>query len=188
MSSKSLTVNIALAIVFSLLTAVGAYIRLPLRPFAPVTLQIFFVLLAGFILGPYRGALSQVIYAFLGLLNVPVYNAMAFGFPRPSFFASPDFMRTWLPLGYLLGFIAAAFFVGKFTAAKEVNFLSLLLVMVTATFLIYDIGIVYFFIIGIPVHLTFFYSLIGYMAFDLAESLMAAIVALRVQSLLKEPA
>ncbi len=184
MSNKSTITGLALAILFSLLTAAGAYMRLPFRPFEPVTLQIFFVLLAGFILGPYWGALSQIIYTALSIFNVPIFNASTYGFPRPSFFASPDFMRTWMPLGYLLGFIAAAFFIGKFTADKESSFFSILLVMLTAVFLIYDMGIVYFYIIGIPIHLEFFYSLLGYMVFDLIKSLLAAIVAYRMKPLL----
>lgn len=56
------------------LTAVGAWIKIPL-PFTPVpfTLQVFFVLLAGIVLGPSRGAASLLVYLLLGVVGLPVF-------------------------------------------------------------------------------------------------------------------
>ncbi|HNS57277.1 MAG TPA: biotin transporter BioY, partial [Smithellaceae bacterium] len=52
------------ASMFGALTALGAYIMIPLPP-VPITLQTLFVLLAGALLGGYLGALSQVVYILL---------------------------------------------------------------------------------------------------------------------------
>ncbi|MCK9444791.1 MAG: biotin transporter BioY, partial [Tissierellaceae bacterium] len=46
---------------FAGLTAVGAFISIPLGE-VPITLQTLFVLLSGLILGPKLGFLSQLVY------------------------------------------------------------------------------------------------------------------------------
>jgi len=98
---------------FVILTVIGAKIRIPL-PFTPIpmTLQVFFVLLSGSILGSNLGALSQGIYLFLGLIGLPVWSGTESGWQY--FFGSTG--------GYLVGFIAAAYIVGKLTVEKESKF------------------------------------------------------------------
>ncbi|HKY61463.1 MAG TPA: biotin transporter BioY [Gemmatimonadota bacterium] len=58
---------------FAVLTAIGAFVRIPL-PFTPVpiTLQTFFVLASGIYLGGRDAALSQVLYLTLGVAGLPV--------------------------------------------------------------------------------------------------------------------
>ena len=57
---------------FSALTIIGAFIKIPF-PLAPLTLQILFVLMSGFILGPKYGALSQI-------LSQLIHNSYYHGF------------------------------------------------------------------------------------------------------------
>jgi len=71
---RTKTKNMILAALFAALTAAGALIRIPLGP-APITLQFFFTALAGILLGPYLGALSQLMYVLLGLAGLPVFTA-----------------------------------------------------------------------------------------------------------------
>lgn len=52
---------------FAALTAVGAFLKIPLGPSA-ITLQFFFTAMAGCLLGSGCGALSQLIYVLLGLI------------------------------------------------------------------------------------------------------------------------
>lgn len=54
--------------IFSALIAVGAFLRVPV-PLVPFTLQLFFVTMAGFVLGPRLGAVSALVYVALGLLG-----------------------------------------------------------------------------------------------------------------------
>ena len=85
---------------FTTLTVIGAYIRIPL-PYVPLSMQTFFVLLAGYFLGYFYGSLSQILYVLLGLAGMPVFaegGGLAYVF-KPTF-------------GYLLGFPLAAFVVG----------------------------------------------------------------------------
>jgi biotin transport system substrate-specific component len=87
---------------FSVLTAIGALIFLPLYP-VPVTLQTLFTYLSGVVLGPWLGALSQVIYILLGGIGLPVFAEGKAGFGT---LLGPTG-------GYLFGFIAASFTIGK---------------------------------------------------------------------------
>ena len=81
---------------FTALTVVGAYIKIPI-PYIPFTLQIVPVYLAGALLGPRIGMLSQICYVTIGLIGVPVF-AEGGGF---GYIFKPTF-------GYLLGYIAGA--------------------------------------------------------------------------------
>lgn len=61
---------------FAALTALGARLAVPLPGTAvPFTLQVVVVLLAGFVLGPRLGAVSQAVYVGAGLAGLPVFAA-----------------------------------------------------------------------------------------------------------------
>ena len=60
------------ASLFGALTAIGAFIVVPLQP-VPFTLQTFFTALSGVILGGRTAALSQVVYLILGCMGLPVF-------------------------------------------------------------------------------------------------------------------
>jgi len=79
----------------------SAQIAIPL-PFTPVplTLQTFAVLLTGAALGSLRGVLAMGLYAVAGIAGIPWFAEGSSGFAAPSF-------------GYILGFILAAFIVGR---------------------------------------------------------------------------
>ena len=86
-------------------TIVGAHFAVPL-PFTPVpiTFQVFAVLLSGLLLGSRWGALAQVQYLMLGLLNAPVFALGKFGL---GVFLWPNVTG-----GYLLSYPIAAFVAG----------------------------------------------------------------------------
>ncbi len=88
--------NLSLTALFAALTAAGAFLRIP-APGMPITLQFFFTLTAGLLLGPKWGAASQALYLLLGLLGLPVFT-MGGGF---SYVLHPWF-------GFLLGLVPAA--------------------------------------------------------------------------------
>ena len=85
--------NLSLMALFAALTAVGAFITIPVPP-VPFSLQIFFAILAGALLGSRQGAMSIVIYLLLGLCGLPVFTKGA----GLSYLLQPTF-------GYLLGFV-----------------------------------------------------------------------------------
>lgn len=96
MSARKLVYTALLAA----LTAAGAFIRIPIG-FSVITLQFLFTAMAGVLLGPGGGALSQGVYVALGLVGLPIFTAGGgFGYVlQPSF-------------GFLLGLIPAAAVIG----------------------------------------------------------------------------
>jgi biotin transport system substrate-specific component len=97
-SSRRLAASFFWVTAFGILTAVGAWLEIPLTP-VPITLQTFFVLLAGATLGMRRGAMSQVVYLLAGAIGFPVFAGFIGGIMK---LAGPTG-------GYLLSFPVAAF-------------------------------------------------------------------------------
>lgn len=89
-----------LTALFAALTAVGAFLKVPLGTIS-FTLQVFFTCMAGILLGPYAGAASQLVYVLLGLLGVPIFTEGG----GLMYVAKPSF-------GFLLGLIPMAFVIG----------------------------------------------------------------------------
>lgn len=108
------TVNIKIAgiIFFSILTAIGAhiYIVLPWTP-VPLTLQTFFVLSSGVVLGSSAGFLSQLLYILLGIVGMPVYSSGQSGI----------IWLSGITGGYILGFMFAGWIAGKITEVTKNN-------------------------------------------------------------------
>jgi biotin transport system substrate-specific component len=132
------TREITLVALFVVLTTVGGWFKIPIFP-VPITFQTFFVLLSGFALGPFKGALSQILYLVLGLMGLPVF-AHGGGI---GYFLQPTF-------GYLLGFIFAALVTGllfqyfqpvsgawSMVRAVGFNFIGVLLISLTGVGYLY---------------------------------------------------
>lgn len=172
--------DMALCAVFTTLTAVGAFIRVPV-PVVPFTLQFFFTMLAGLLLGGRKGALSVGVYILLGLVGLPVF-AQGGGF---WYILKPSF-------GYLLGFMLAAYVTGSMVERRKrrkklvtgwvmaVNFLGLLIV--------YGIGMVYYYVvcnyvIDTPIAMgpLFLYCFVLAVPGDICLCILAAILTVRVK-------
>ncbi|MDE7075976.1 MAG: biotin transporter BioY, partial [Clostridia bacterium] len=95
-STKLMAVDIAECAVFVALMIAGAYIKIPF-PFMPLTFQTVFAVLAGLLLGWKKGIIAMTVYAFVGLVGLPVFTSGG-GF---SYVLMPSF-------GYIIGFIASA--------------------------------------------------------------------------------
>ena len=91
------------ASLFAALTAIGAFIKIPIpiNP-VPITLQVFFVLLAGLVLGARWGGTSMVVYVMLGVIGLPVFSGGSSGL---GILLGPTG-------GYIIGFVAGAFVTG----------------------------------------------------------------------------
>jgi len=96
------------AAMFGALTAIGAYMVIPLQP-VPITLQDFFTFLAAILLGGYAGALSQVIYILLGIIGLPVFAGGKAGI---GVLLGPTG-------GFLIGLVIGAFVIGKIVELKK---------------------------------------------------------------------
>lgn len=123
-----------LSSLLAVLTAAGAQIRIPVFPI-PFTLQTFFVLLAGSLLGPVWGASSMLVYLALGLMGLPVF-AGASGIAAAI---SPTF-------GYLIGFPVCAFWIGKRISSRDQTAssqLTIFLILLEGQLWIFSLGVLY---------------------------------------------
>lgn len=106
------TTRLVYCAIFTALITIGAFIQIPVPYLDYFTLQFFFVLLSGILLGAKLGGLAVLLYVVIGLIGLPVFAAgggLAY-IVRPSF-------------GYLLGFIVGAYLTGL--VCEKVNCSSL---------------------------------------------------------------
>lgn len=113
---------------FSALMAIGANLTsFLIIGGVPITLQTFFAILAGILLGSKLGAASMVVYAFIGLAGVPVFAKFSGGMDTiisPTF----GFIVSFVLLAYVVGLIAEKFptrkgFVAAALAGLAINYL-----------------------------------------------------------------
>ncbi|EON72028.1 biotin transporter BioY [Lysinibacillus sphaericus] len=100
MLQRHSTLSLVMIAMFAALTAIGAFIKVPL-PVVPFTLQIVFVFLAGCLLGSRNGFQSQIVYIGIGLVGLPVFTQGG----GITYVLQPTF-------GYLIGFALAALVIG----------------------------------------------------------------------------
>ncbi len=181
--TKEITLNRAVSrilgvLIFVILMSLGAFVRIPL-PFSPVplTLQTFFVLLSAAFLGSGFGAVTQASYIFLGLVGIPIFSGAGSGL---LYFFGPTG-------GYLLGFILAALFIGRFIKYTPDNLFYTLAVFCLGDLILLASGTIWLKVI-------FGYSwdkllLIGFLPFltgDLVKAFCASVIYLKLKSRLKE--
>jgi biotin transport system substrate-specific component len=131
------TKDMILVSLFAALTAIGTFIRIPMQPVA-FTLQTVFVMYSGLILGGRRALLSIAVYILVGLLGAPIFANGASG---PGYVFSPSF-------GYLLGFMLAAYSIGKLSEKVEkLTIVNASAILIFGTALIYLIGLPYLYMI-----------------------------------------
>ena len=99
--------NILLAIGGSLLVAAAAQVKIPFWP-VPMTLQTLAVLLVGGTYGARLGAATLGLYLLEGALGLPFLSGA-----RASIFDAKVGFLPYSSFGYLLGFILAAWVVGR---------------------------------------------------------------------------
>lgn len=153
------------AALMTALTAVGAYLIIPL-PFSPVpiTLQTFFVLLSGRLLGKKYGPLSQIVYLILGAAGLPIFSGGRGGL---GVLAGPTG-------GFLISFAAAAWIASIKTESKKKNFF----IYLAALACIYLVGSTYFiFVTGTPALAAINMTVIPFIPGDLFKVAVLMITA-----------
>lgn len=102
--------NIALVAVFGgLIAASTIWPGAELASGVPITLQTLAVLLAGAVLGPWRGAAAVLLYLVVGTAGAPIFADRSGG---PAVWTGPT-------AGFLIAFVAAAFVTGWIVASAR---------------------------------------------------------------------
>ncbi len=125
--------DLILIVLGALFVAALAQIKIPL-PFTPVPLtgQTFAVLLVGAVLGSKRAAASMALYIALGALGLPVFAGGESGLAYLS----------GATLGYLIGFMMAAYVVGLLAErGLERSVRTSLIPFLVGTVIIYMFGV-----------------------------------------------
>jgi biotin transport system substrate-specific component len=164
------------ASLFGAMTAVGAFIMIPL-PLVPITLQNFFLALAAALLGGALGALSQIVYVALGLIGLPVFAGGKAGL---GVLLGPTG-------GYLVGFIAGAYLIGILTGLKErPGVVWLVISMVLGHLVIYGLGTAQLaFVAKLPLSRALAVGVLPFVPGDVVKILAASLIALKVRDYIR---
>jgi biotin transport system substrate-specific component len=119
-----------LASVMAALTAVGAYIHVPIGP-VPIVLTTLFALLAGLLLGSRWGLASMGLYILVGTMGIPVFAGGKGGFAH---LLGPTG-------GYLFGFALAAWVTGFISERSNGLLFWEIFAIVAGSLAIYGLGI-----------------------------------------------
>ena len=150
---------------FALAVSFGGQVAVavPLTP-VPITLQTFFVILAGVMLGPRLGALSMGVYVAVGAMGAPVFSNGAGGLP-------------WLlgPTGgYLLAAPPAAFVAG-YVAGRSGQVFRTLAGLTLGVLTMYVGGISWLLVLtGEPLAGVMALGVLPFVSGDVAKTLVAA--------------
>lgn len=116
---------------FAALTAAGAFIRIPLG-YSSITLQFFFTAMAGCLLGPVWGPVSQAVYVALGLIGLPIFTQGG----SLTYLLQPT-------CGFLIGLIPAAWVIGLLTAHRPPHPVRTALACLAGLTVLYAVGLPY---------------------------------------------
>ncbi|CDQ18685.1 biotin transport system substrate-specific component [Halobacillus karajensis] len=180
-SSRLSAYDITLGGLFVALMAVGANIT-AFMPFlqvmgVPLTLQTFFAILAGLVLGSRLGCFSVLVYAILGLIGAPIFAGFKGGV---SILLSPTF-------GFIVSYIILAYFVGKIAESKR-NLPTYIIAALIGIVINYFVGVNLFYFAmnfwvggeGISFVLAWS-SMVPFLIKDLGLSIAAALFVVRLE-------
>lgn len=168
------TYTITRVALMAAVTAVAAQISVPL-PFSPVpfTFQVLAVVLSGLLLGPYQGAMSQVVYVLIGAVGAPVFAGFSGGLGQ---IAGPTG-------GYLVSYPVAAALAGLAAhsmrdAQRRRALLMGFLWGCAALAFIYTLGVAWLSVVaGLPLVVAVAQGVAPFVAFDVVKVGLAALVA-----------
>ncbi|MBU5484777.1 biotin transporter BioY [Clostridium sp. MSJ-11] len=173
---KISTKNIITISLFTALTAIGAFIKIPIAP-APITIQFLFTALAGILLGSKYGSLSQLMYLLIGLFGVPIFTEGG-GF---NYIFKPSF-------GYIIGFVFASYVIGKIVEGKgNISFKKIFLACIAGLFVMYLVGVPYLYFIlkyvsgvNITINKALNMGLIVFLPGDILKCIVTALLGERI--------
>ncbi|MBX3038046.1 MAG: biotin transporter BioY [Anaerolineales bacterium] len=159
--------DILLILFGSWFVALFAQIEIPLQP-VPITGQTFAVLLVGALLGSKRGAIAMIAYIFQGGMGLPFFAGGASGLS----------ILTGATVGYLVGFVGAAYIIGLLAErGLERSVKTSLIPFFIGTVIIYAFGVTWLAIVLNNFSQAIQFGLLPFLISD-AIKLVAAAIAL----------
>jgi biotin transport system substrate-specific component len=166
---------LVLASLMSALTAVGAYIHVPIGP-VPIVLSTLFVILSGLLLGSRWGPASMGLYLLVGAIGMPVFAGGKGGLVH--FFGPTG--------GYLFGYILASWITGFISERSPGLWMLDILAVLIGSLVIYGLGIPW---LKLVTHMswtkTLMAGLVPFLIGDAVKASVAIILARSVRPILK---
>jgi len=163
------------ASLFAALTAVGAYISVPIGP-VPIVLQNMFVFLAGLLLGSRWGLASLAVYLLAGACGLPVFAGGTGGIAR---LAGPTG-------GFLLGYLPVVFLIGWIAERRPGRVLWDVAAMICGTALLYACGVPWLkMVTGMPLSKALAVGMLPFLVGDAIKIGAAALIAKSVRPLMR---
>ena len=122
-----------LAVLGTMLLTISAKVKIPFYP-VPMTMQTFVVLLLGITLGPKISLLTISLYLFEGIFGLPVFAGTPEKGIGITYFTGPT-------MGYLIGFLLAAYFAG--TIKKNSGIFNVFIRLLFSVSFIYILGLLW---------------------------------------------
>ena len=155
------------ASLFAALTAVGAFLAIPIGP-VPIVLQNMLVYLAGLLLGSRWGLASVGVYLLAGACGLPVFAGGLGGIGR---IIGPTG-------GYLIGYLPVVFIIGKISARSNPRVIFDVLAMICGSVALYAFGITWLKIVtGMTLAKTLAVGMVPFLIGDALKIAAAAAIA-----------
>lgn len=162
---------------FVVLTTLSAFVRIPL-PFTPVplTLQTFFVLLSGALLGWKLGLFAQGLYLLLGLTGLQVFTGLGSG---TLYLLGPTG-------GYIFGFLLAAFFTGSLFTKEKPRVATIFFKFLCCDFIILLSGMLWLkIVLSCSLNQAFLLGFLPFVFGDILKVILATAVYSKIHSRIK---
>ena len=163
------------ASLFAALTAIGAFMAIPIGP-VPIVLQNMFVYLAGLLLGSRWGLASVGVYLLAGACGLPVFAGGLGGIGR---IIGPTG-------GYLIGYLPTVFLIGKISKRANPRFIFDVLAMICGSVALYACGITWLKIVtGMTIAKALAVGMIPFLIGDALKIAAAAAIARSLRPVLR---
>jgi biotin transport system substrate-specific component len=163
-----------LASLMAALTAVGAYIHVPIGP-VPIVLSTLFVLLTGLLLGSRWGMASMGLYLLVGAIGIPVFAGGKGGLAH---FLGPTG-------GYLFGFVLSAWITGLISERLRHLWVGEILAVIAGSLAIYSLGVPWLkMITQMPWQKTLVVGMVPFLIGDAVKASVVLILARAVRPIL----
>jgi biotin transport system substrate-specific component len=163
-----------LASLMAALTAVGAYILVPIGP-VPIVLSTLFVLLSGLLLGSRWGLGSMALYLMVGAIGMPVFSGGRGGLAH---FLGPTG-------GYLFGYVFASWLTGLIAERSRGILIFEILSVFIGSLAIYSLGLPWLkMVTQISWTKTFMVGMVPFLIGDGVKASVAIVLARAVRPVL----